>query len=149
MKLAMSIVNFIIYLAFLSGYEFYLTKRRKNKDVFFLASEENWFKILMVILGTSVLVMDIMFEDVSMFVYAVLFLSYTFTFKEIGVNGIFNNLRRIPLDKITALEIKEKKHGYHVYYEVKQRTYEMIVRHSLSSDLLGAVEKAQKMIQKK
>lgn len=148
MTLAMSITNFVIYLVLLFGYEFYLSKRRIRSDVFFLASEENWYKILMLILGTSVVVMDVYFKTASFFVYTVLFLSYTFTFKEIGEKGIVNNLRRVPLNSITGLEVKEKKYGYHVYYDVKQRTYEMVVRKSLSSDLLAAVERAQKMIGK-
>lgn len=148
MTLAMSLTNFGIYVALMIGYELYLTKRRKRPDVFFLASEENWYKILMFILGLSVVVMDVYFKTASFFVYTVLFLSYTFTFKEISEKGIMNNLRRVPLNSITDLKVEEKKYGYHVYYEVKQRTYEMVVRKSLSNQLLEAVGKAEKMIKK-
>lgn len=148
MTLAMSLTNFGIYVALLIGYEFYLTKRRTRPDVYFLASEENWYKILMFILGLSVVGMDIYFKTASFFVYAVLFLSYTFTFKEISEKGITNNLRRVPLMNITSLEVVEKKYGYHVQYKVKQNTYEMVVRKSLSNNLQEAVERIQKMIQK-
>ncbi len=148
MTLAMSITNFVIYLVLLFGYEIYLSKRRTRSDVFFLASEEKWYKILMVVLGISVVVMDLYFKTASYFVYTVLFLSYTFTLKEIGTKGIINNLRRIPLKNIKSIEVKEKKYGYHVYYDVNQRTYEMVVRSSLSSGLLEAVERAKKMIGK-
>lgn len=148
MTLAMSLTNFGIYVALLIGYEYYLSQRKKRPDVFFLASEENWYKILMFILGVSVVVMDIYFKTASYFVYTVLFLSYTFTFKEISEKGIMNNLRRVPFNSMTALRVEEKKYGYHVYYEVKQKTFEMVVRNSLSQNLLEAVEKAQKMIKK-
>lgn len=148
MILTMSLINFGIYVALLLGYEYYVNNRRKQTGVFFLASEENWFKILMFILGLSVVIVDIWYKDASSFVYAVLFLSYVFNFKEIGEKGIMNNLRRVPLSSITALRVEEKKYGYHVYYEVKQKVYEMVVRKSLSNQLLEAVERAQKLIGK-
>lgn len=146
MILAMSITNFGIYVALLWGYEYYLKKRRNRSDVFFLASEERWYKILMLILGISIFAMDIAFKEASYFVYTVLFLSYTFTLKEIGEKGIINNLRRVKLKDISTIEMKEKTHGYHVYYQVKNRTFEMVVRKSLATHLEGAVSKVQKII---
>lgn len=146
MTLAMSITNFAIYVAILFGFELYLKKRATRDDVFFLATEEKWYKILMLILGGSVFVVDILAKEASFFVYTVLFLSYTFTFKEIGAAGIVSNLRRIPLKDIKHLSLEEKTHGFHVRYELKNRSFEMIVRKSMAAGLHEAVDRAERMI---
>lgn len=144
MTLAMSLTNFMIFIAIFFGFDVYLKKRATKEDVYFIATEENWYKILMLILAASVLAIDLVAKQASFFVYAVLFLSYTFTFKEIGAGGIVNNLRRTSLKEVKKITIEEKKHGFHVYYDLKNRTFEMIIRKNLAAGLKEAVEKANK-----
>ena len=146
MTQAMSITNFCIFIAMLYGYELFIKKRAKKNEVFFMASEERWYRILMLILAGSVLGMDLYAQHASYFVYAVLFLSYTFTYKEIGHQGIVCNMKRTALDKITGIEMKDRKHSFLVIYEVKERKYEMIVRKSLSGNLEAAVQRVKQSI---
>lgn len=146
MTQAMSITNFCIFIAMLYGYEMFIKRRASKQAVFFMASEERWYRILMLILAASVLGMDLYAKHASYFVYAVLFLSYTFTYKEIGSLGIVCNMKRTALDKITAIEMKDRKHSYLVIYEVKDRKYEMIVRKSLATNLEAAVQQVKQII---
>lgn len=142
----MSITNLCIFIVILYAYEFYLKKRAQKAEVFFLTSEERWYRVLMLILAGSVFVMDIFSDQTSFFVYAVLFFSYTFTFKEIGSQGIVCNLRRTPLEKINNISIVDRKHSFVVIYETKERKFEMIVRKALAKDLDQAVEKAKRLL---
>lgn len=148
MTLVMSFINFAIFVAAFLGFDYYLKKRSNKDEVYFMATEENWYKILMIILGASVLIVDLIAKQSSFFVYAVLILSYTFTFKEIGSAGIVCNLRRTSLKDILKITIEEKPHGYHVFYEVKSRTFEMIVRKKMAAGLEEAVKQVNKQIVK-
>lgn len=146
MTQAMSITNFIIFVAMLYGYEMFIKRRAQKNEVFFMASEERWYRILMLILAASVLGMDLYAKQASYFVYAVLFLSYTFTYKEIGNQGIVCNLKRTSLDKITGIEMTDRKHSFLVTYSVKDRKYEMIVRKSLAANLETAIQRVKQSI---
>ncbi len=142
----MSITNIGIFVIILYAYEYYLKKRSQKPEVFFLVSEERWYRVLMLILAISVFVMDIYSDHASFFVYAVLFFSYTFTFKEIGSQGIVCNLRRTSLDKVNGISITDRKHSLVVIYKTKDRDHEMIVRKALTTNLEEAVEKVKKLI---
>lgn len=144
--MTMSITNLAIFVAILYGYEFYLKKRAQKPEVFLIVTEARWYRVFMLILAGSVFAMDVAFNHASFFVYVILFLSYAFTFKEIGTQGIVCNLKRTPLDKITEISVTDKKHSYYVNYYVKDRKYEMIVRKGLSTGLDEAIERVKKMI---
>lgn len=137
----MCFTNYFIFLGIFLLFEFYIKQRSKKEDVFFIATEVNGFKAFMVILATSVLVLDLIDNHASFFVYAALFFSYALTFKEIGPTGIVNNLRHYKIKQIKTITLEEKGGTIRLKYGNDTKQFEMLVRKSQSAGLEEAVEK--------
>ena len=141
LSIIMCVTNFLIFIGIFLGFEFYVKMRSKKDDVYFIATEVKGFKIFMVVLGASVMVLDILDRQPSFFVYAALFFSYALTYKEIGPSGVVNNLRHYKINQITQVSIDEKKGVYSFRYGNDKKQFEMLVRQSQSAGLEQAVSK--------
>lgn len=141
LSIIMCVTNFLIFIGIFLGFEFYVKMRSKKDDVYFIATEVKGFKIFMVVLGASVMVLDILDRQPSFFVYAALFFSYALTYKEIGPSGVVNNLRHYKINQITQVSIDEKKGVYSFRYGNDKKQFEMLVRQSQSAGLEQAVAK--------
>lgn len=146
LSIIMCVTNFLIFIGIFLGFEFYVKMRSKKDDVYFIATEVKGFKIFMVVLGASVMVLDILDRQPSFFVYAALFFSYALTYKEIGPSGVVNNLRHYKINQITQVSIDEKKGVYSFKYGNDKKQFEMLVRQSQSAGLEQAVAKLKATI---
>lgn len=146
LSIIMCVTNFLIFIGIFLGFEFYVKMRSKKDDVYFIATEVKGFKIFMVVLGASVMVLDILDRQPSFFVYAALFFSYALTYKEIGPSGVVNNLRHYKINQITQVSIDEKKGVYSFRYGNDKKQFEMLVRQSQSAGLEQAVAKLKATI---
>lgn len=137
----MMVTNFLIFIAVFFLFEIYIKRRAQKEDVFYLATEVKGFKIFALLLGVSVLVVDYFSNTASMFVYAALFLSYAFNYKEIGTHAIVSNLRVIKIDQVQSVSLELKKKIYYLKVNTGKRVFELIIREKLGDGLEEAVKK--------
>ncbi len=142
----MIIVNFVIFVFMWLGFEYFLNVRAKRSDVYYLTTEVKGFKIFMILLAVSVMVLDILGKHASSFPYAAIFFSYAFTFKEIGKDGIVINLRRHKPSQIKYLKLEEKKGIYHLTFGNDQKGFEMFIRQGQADGFVDAVAQLKREI---
>lgn len=146
LSIIMCITNFLIFIGIFLGFEVYIKMRSQKEDVYFIATEVKGFKIFMVLLAASVMVLDILDKQPSFFVYAALFFSYALTYKEIGPTGVVNNLRHYKIKQITKVSLEEKKGVYSFRYGNDTKQFEMLIRQSQANGLEKAVAKLSQNI---
>lgn len=137
----MMVTNFLIFAAVFYFFESYIKRRAEKPDVFFLATEVKGFKIFVILLAISVLVIDYFSNTASMLVYAALFFSYAFNYKEIGTHAVVSNLRVIKINQIESVSLELKKKVYYLKVSTGKRVYELIIRESVGQGLEEAVKK--------
>lgn len=147
--LLLILMNFCIFIMMWLGFEYFISMRLKRSDVYYLTTEVKGFKIFMILLAASVMVLDYFGNHASSFPYAAIFFSYAFTYKEIGSDGVVINLRRHKTEQIDFVALDEKKGIYHLTFGNRQRTFEMFIRAGQAEGFISAVEKLQSEINKK
>lgn len=140
----MMVTNFLIFIAVFYFFESYIKRRAQKPDVFFLATEVKGFKIFVLLLAVSVLVIDYFSNTASMLVYAALFFSYAFNYKEIGTHAVVSNLRVIKINDIQSVNLELKKKIYYLKVSTGKRVYELIIRESVGQGLEEAVKALEK-----